>query len=81
MNALRKTTPGIMNDRDSLFRVICPNGTVESYTQYNHEMTGHSPGENLPDDVKSEWRYSGNAYWIEMELTKRGYKVEGIDDR
>jgi len=31
--------------------------------------------------VKSEWTYSGNAYWIEMELTRRGYRVERIDDR
>lgn len=78
MNWLRKSTPGVMNDRDALFRVVCPNGCIESFTQYNHEMTGCSEGANIPDDLKSEWCYGGNAYYLENELTKRGFKVEGI---
>lgn len=69
-----------MNDRDSLHRVICPNGTVESYTQYNDEMTGHSNGAEIPEDVRCEWHYGGNAYWVEMELSRRGFKVERIRD-
>ena len=81
MNHLRKTTSGIMNERDTLTRVVCPTGIVESFTSYNHEMTSHSSGDNIPDDIRREWRYGGNAYWVEMELQRRGYRCDRIRGR
>jgi len=79
-NALRLQTPGYMNDRDALHRIVSPQGRVESYTEYNHEITGHSSGDALPDDLRAEFRYGGNAYWLGMELERRGFRIDDVRD-
>lgn len=82
VNALRDSTPGIMNDHDALHRIVSPRGEVESFTQYNHEMTGHSEGKTLPDDekIRGEWRYGGNAYYLMWRLPQLGWRVDSIRD-
>lgn len=68
---------GCSFETDQRLLLIPPgDGEPQTLTEYNDEITGFTPGlvDAFPDGVV---RYGGNAYYVRLELARRGWREQG----
>lgn len=77
---IRNKIVGFSDSHDRLWKIEVADAT-EAITDYNWEITGHTPGLQELPEIGQHIHYGGNAYYVIPELQKRGFVVTEVEDR